>query len=57
MSSNKKATTVGLDREIMERLCEEAKREKRSRSFIVELALAEHFNQRMGKAEEKQDAK
>ena len=44
MSRKKKYTTVGLPEEIFERLKQEAIREQRTKSFIVERSLREHYS-------------
>lgn len=55
MSSEKIYTTVGLDKEIYERLVKEAQDDQRSRGFIVTQALRDFFNRRRGELEVKQN--
>ncbi len=43
MSSKKITTSVGLSQEVMDQIKEEATRELRSASYIVERALRRHY--------------
>lgn len=56
MSSKKIYTTVGMDRELLTRLEDEALKERRTKSFILEGILRKHYELPWAGEEEKRDA-